>query len=138
MLDPQNQTTGYCLGRLFAALEKLQEEAANPNRDPTFKLNATIRDRYFGAAGSSPLMVFTTLMRLHHHHLAKLAKSSAKTAVYLDKLITEIMQKIVRFPTHMALEEQGFFSIGYYHQRQDFFSKSSPSVPATPATASAE
>jgi CRISPR-associated protein Csd1 len=131
MLDPANQTTGYCLGRLFATLERLQEESANPNRDPNSKLNATIRDRYFGAAGSSPLMVFTTLMRLHHHHLSKLQKFSTKsygTYVFLDKLITEIMQKIGQFPAHMALEEQGFFCIGYYHQRQEFFPKSTPSA----------
>ena len=128
MLDTENQSTGYCLGRLFAVLERLQEEAANPERVPGVKLNATIRDRYFGAAASSPLMVFITLMRLHQHHLSKLEKSGDKargTAVFLERLIGEIMQKIGQFPPQMALAEQGAFFIGYYHQRQDFFTSKS-------------
>ncbi len=129
MLDPENQTTGYRLGRLFAVLERLQEEAANPNREPGFKLNATIRDRYFGAAASSPLMVFTTLMKLHTHHISKLQKSGQKawgTANFLEKLVREIMQALKTFPTQMPLNEQGLFFIGYYHQRQEFFVKSTP------------
>ncbi len=128
MLDPDNQNTGYRLGRLFAVLERLQEEAANPDRIPGNKLNATIRDRYFGAAASSPLMVFNTLMRLHQHHLSKLEKSGDKargSALYLDKLIREIMQHIGHFPPQMALDQQGAFFIGYYHQRQDFFTSKS-------------
>jgi CRISPR-associated protein Csd1 len=30
------------------------------------------------------------------------------------------------YPTHLNLEEQGLFAIGYYHQRQDFFKKKPP------------
>jgi CRISPR-associated protein Csd1 len=40
-LDPSNMNVGYRLGRLFAVLEKAQEEA-NPG------INATIRDRFMG------------------------------------------------------------------------------------------
>ena len=28
-----------------------------------------------------------------------------------------------RFPSHLSLDDQGQFAIGYYHQRQDFFTK---------------
>ncbi|HES75642.1 MAG TPA: type I-C CRISPR-associated protein Cas8c/Csd1, partial [bacterium] len=56
MLDPSNLSPAYRLGRLFAVLEKIQEEAS-PG------LNATIRDRYYGAASSTPVTVFTTLLR---------------------------------------------------------------------------
>ncbi|PKL98776.1 MAG: type I-C CRISPR-associated protein Cas8c/Csd1, partial [Gammaproteobacteria bacterium HGW-Gammaproteobacteria-7] len=62
MLDPANINAAYLLGRLFAVLEKIQEEAS-PG------LNATIRDRYYGAASSTPVSVFTTLLRLKNHHL---------------------------------------------------------------------
>lgn len=48
MLDIGNPSPAYRLGRLFAALEKIQEEAS-PG------LNATIRDRYYGAASSTPV-----------------------------------------------------------------------------------
>jgi len=112
-LDKQNTHTGYRLGRLFAVLEKIQEEAS-PG------LNATIRDRYYGAASGSPVSVFFTLMKLSKHHLPKL---STGRAVYFERLIGEIMSEIEDFPAHLPIAGQGRFAIGYYHQRQDFFQK---------------
>lgn len=114
MLDLDNMNAGYRLGRLFATLEKIQEEAS-PG------LNATIRERYYGAASSTPVAVFTTLMRLKNHHLAKLANRGRATN--FEKLIAEIVGGLDDFPTHMALPDQGRFALGYYHQRQDFFTK---------------
>lgn len=116
MLDLENKSTAYRLGRLFATLEKIQEEA-QPG------INAGIRDRFYGAASSTPLSVFTTLLRLHHHHLAKLGKTGFGRRVYFETLIGEIMGAISDFPAHLPLAEQGRFSIGYYHQRQHFFTK---------------
>ena len=126
MLDIDNPSTAYRLGRLFATLEKIQEEANRPK-----KLNATIRDRYYGAASSTPVAVFTTLMRLKNHHLAKM--QSKGLAVNFEKLLAEIMGGISDFPAHMNLPDQGRFAIGYYHQRQDFFTKRQ-SVKAESAT----
>jgi len=114
MLDLKNPSAAYRLGRLFAVLEKAQEEAS-PG------LNATIRERYYGAASSTPVSVFTTLLRLKNHHLAKL--SNRGRAVNLERLIGEIMGGLTDFPKHLNLPEQGRFALGYYHQRQDFFSK---------------
>ncbi|MBI5135702.1 MAG: type I-C CRISPR-associated protein Cas8c/Csd1 [Nitrospirae bacterium] len=114
MLDPSNPSPAYRLGRLFAALEKIQEEAS-PG------LNATIRDRYYGAASSTPVAVFTTLLRLKNHHVAKLNKGRA---VQMEKVIGKIMDGLTDFPRHLTLPEQGRFALGYYHQRQDFFTKS--------------
>jgi len=111
MLDLDNLNPGYRLGRLFATLEKIQE-AASPG------LNATIRERYFGAASSTPVAVFTTLLRLKNHHLAKLPKG---LAIHFENLLAEIVGGLDDFPTHMALPDQGRFALGYYHQRQDFF-----------------
>lgn len=114
MLDIESPSTAYRLGRLFATLEKIQEEAS-PG------LNATIRERYYGAASSTPVAVFTTLMRLKNHHLAKM--QSKGKAFYFEKLLAEIMSGVSDFPVHMNLPDQGRFAIGYYHQRQDFFTK---------------
>jgi len=114
MLDPTNTHPAYLLGRLFATLEKIQEEAS-PG------LNATIRDRYYGAASSTPVAVFTTLLRLHNHHLGKLSKGRA---VQLERLAGEIMGGLDDFPRILTLPEQGRFALGYYHQRQAFFTKS--------------
>lgn len=114
MLDPSNANPAYRLGRLFATLEKIQEEAS-PG------LNATIRDRYFGAASSTPVSVFTTLLRLKNHHLGKL---SPGRATQMEKLIGEILGEIADFPKLLPLPDQGRFALGYYHQRQAFFTKS--------------
>lgn len=114
MLDPTNTHPAYLLGRLFATLEKIQEEAS-PG------LNATIRDRYYGAASSTPVAVFTTLLRLHNHHLGKLSKGRA---VQMERLVGEIMGGLDDFPRILTLPEQGRFALGYYHQRQALFTKS--------------
>lgn len=113
-LDENNTNTAYRLGRLFAVLERIQERAS-PN------LNATIRDRYYGAASSTPVTVFSTLLKLKNHHLAKLDKGEA---IKYEKLLGQIMDGITDFPAHLDLQSQGRFAIGYYHQRQAFFTKS--------------
>lgn len=113
-LDTGNINIGYRLGRLFATLEKIQEEAS-PG------INATIRDRFYGAASGTPVAAFPHLMKLKNHHLAKLENRGR--AVNLEKIITEIMGDIADFPTHLSLQDQGRFAVGYYHQRQDFFTK---------------
>lgn len=111
-LDESNFNVGYRLGRLFAVLEKIQEEA-NPG------INATIRDRFYGAASSTPVTVFSTLLKLKNHHLSKL--DNRGRAVNLEKRIGEIMDGISDFPAQLLLADQGRFAIGYYHQRQNLF-----------------
>jgi len=114
-LDLTNINVAYRIGRLFAALEKIQEEA-NPG------INATIRDRFYGSASSSPITVFPRLLSLKNSHLKKLNDGKK---IYFEKLIGEIINKIKSFPTNLSLNEQANFAIGYYHQRQDFFTKKS-------------
>lgn len=109
-LDVTNDNIGYCLGRLFAVLERLQE-SANPG------INATIADRYFASASTRPLVAFTPLMRLRTHHLAKL--EAIGLVVYYKKTIGEIVAKFpsTGFPNQLSMEDQGRFVVGYYHQR---------------------
>lgn len=117
MLDPTNTNPAYRLGRLFATLEKIQEDAS-PG------LNATIRDRYYGAASSTPAVVFPTLLRLNKHHLGKL---TAGLAINRERLIGEIMDGFdaATFPPRiLPLPDQARFALGYYQQRQAFFTKS--------------
>lgn len=115
-LDMDNTAPAYRLGRLFAALERIQEQA-QPG------INATIRDRYYGAASTTPVAVFTTLLRLKNAHLKKLSDGLGRN---FEKLIGEILAPIDPahgFPRLLTLPEQGQFALGYYHQRQAFFPK---------------
>ena len=116
MLDLTNTNPAYRLGRLFAALERMQEASAGGPG----KLNSTIRDRYYGAASSTPVAVFTTLLRLKNAHLKKLTVGQA---AWFEKLLGEILDAVTDFPKHLPLPDQGRFALGYYHQRQNFFSK---------------
>lgn len=123
-LDKSNVDPGYRLGRLFSALERIQG-VAQPG------INATIRDRYYGAASSSPSSVFPVLLRLKNHHLSKLEGGSS---TWFEKLLGEIVSGIESFPSHLSLQEQGLFAIGYYHQQQDFFTSKTKSVGEDAAT----
>ncbi|GAA0720620.1 type I-C CRISPR-associated protein Cas8c/Csd1 [Dokdonella soli] len=126
-LDRNNTVPAYRLGRLFAALERIQG-VAQPG------INATIRERYYGAASSAPASVFPILLKLKNHHLAKIDKPGL--VVWFEKLLGEIFGGLSAIPPRLSLTEQGVFAIGYYHQQQDFFaSKSQPdATAATDAT----
>ncbi|MBY5268291.1 type I-C CRISPR-associated protein Cas8c/Csd1 [Spiribacter salinus] len=117
-LDKENTNPGYRLGRLFAALERAQRAALGDN------LNATIRDRYYGAASATPASIFPVLLRNAQHHLGRLRKDKPGLAVNLEKEIGEIMDGLgSSFPKSLRLESQGQFAIGYYHQFQSHFRK---------------
>jgi len=113
-LDETNPNIGYRLGRLFAVLEKTQEEAS-PG------LNATIRDRFYGAASSVPVTVFPHLLKLKNHHMAKLENQGR--VINLERTIGQIVESLTDFPAHLEMANQGRFAIGYYHQRQALFTK---------------
>lgn len=118
-LDAANINPGYRIGRLFAVLEKIQEEAS-PG------INATIRDRYYSSASGTPSSVFPILMRMKNHHLGKLEKGRE---IYFEKLLGEVVSELTSggFSAQLSLSDQGRFAIGYYHQRQAFFTKSDKS-----------
>jgi CRISPR-associated protein Csd1 len=115
-LNEESTSVAYRLGRLFAVLEKAQEEAV-PGA------NATIKDRFYGSASATPRVVFPQLLRLSQHHLAKL-DGGAK--IYKEQLMQGILDGIdgaKGIPPHLSLEDQGMFALGYYHQRKVFFTK---------------
>ena len=114
MLDKDNTNQGYLCGRLFAVLDKIQEEANNQH---------SIRERYMNSASSTPAAVFSTILNLSNHHVENLKSEGRK--IYFEKLKQEIISKIEAdgFKAQLDLQDQGRFFIGYYHQRQDFFLK---------------
>lgn len=117
-LDNTNIDPGYLLGRLFASLESAQRAALGGN------VNATIRDRYFGAASATPASVFPMLMRNVQNHLGKIKKAKPGLAINLEKQLDEIINKLEpQLPKSLRMESQGRFAIGYYHQRAEIFKK---------------
>lgn len=104
-LNPDRKDTPYLLGRLFSLLEKVQKDALGKN------INATIRDRYFGAASATPAVTFPQLLRLAQHHIKK-----AEYGHLTDREIQAVLNDIEDFPPRLSLQEQGVFTIGYYHQ----------------------
>lgn len=115
-LNEETNDTAYVLGRLFAVLEAVQEEA-NPG------VNATIRDRYFNSACATPGAVFPILMKLKNSHIRKIERQKIGKKVYFEKLLTQLMGKVEDFPKRLTLEEQGHFILGYYHQVQKRYEK---------------
>ena len=113
-LDKDNQEQAYLCGRLFAVLEKLQQDASKNS------LNRTIKDAYFASASARPSLVFPKLIRLAQNHLNKVAHP-----VFYNKLIGEIINGLQgEFPEIFSLKDQGRFIIGYYQQYESFFVKS--------------
>lgn len=113
MLDKENKNQGYLCGRLFAVLDKIQGDANGLH---------SIKERYMNAASATPATVFATIINLSSHHSEKLNEGRK---VYFEKLKQEIVDKISAegFPSHLDLQDQGRFFVGFYHQQQDFYMK---------------
>ena len=108
-LNETSTNPAYTLGRLFSVYEAVQK-SANPS------INATIRDRYFNSAMSSPGTIFPTLDKLAKAHLRKLDKDSRTT---YEKQIGQLKEVFGEtYPTRLTLPQQGSFDLGYYHQTQ--------------------
>ena len=115
-LNRESPDPAYNLGRLFAALETAQRSALG-------KVNATIRDRYMGAASATPAGVFPLLIRGAQSHLGKLRKEGK--GGWLEREIEDINDCFEKdhYPRSLKLEQQGRFFLGYYHQRKAQFTK---------------
>jgi len=116
-LEENCNDTSYILGRLFSVLESIQKDA-----NPT--ISSTIRDRYFNSACMTPASVFPILLRLKNSHIKKLERErGARTRIYYENLVGNLMDNLNGFPHRLTLEEQGKFMFGYYHQTQKKYEK---------------
>lgn len=114
-LNKGNTNIGYLLGRLFAVMERAQQGALG-------EINATIRDRYIGAASSTPARVFQPLLRNCQNHLSKLRKERQWLANRLERELDEIVGNLLGddgLPKTLGMDDQGAFFIGYYQERYD-------------------
>ena len=136
-MDPINKSQGYVLGRLLAVLERLQQEAIGD-------VNASVIDRYFSGASASPKSVYVRLLKNARHHVSKLKGEGEKygLALRLDNIIDDVADrfdsKYNGFPSHLDLEQQGLFILGYHQMRKwlwlsrgdrDIWEKEHPTAP---------
>lgn len=116
-LEIEGSPLAYRLGCLFAVLEQAQRGALGD-------VNASIVDRYYGTASSVPYSVFPRLIAGCQNHLSKIRKDKPGFAVNIDKRLGEIVGALpATFPKQLTIEQQGQFAVGYYHQKQAFFTK---------------
>ena len=109
-LDLTNNNPAYISGRLMGVLEGLQRAALGD-------VGANVTSRFFGTASSAPASVFGNLFRSAQHHLDKLRKEKPGTYRAFHRRLEEVMSALPAFPRVLTLEEQGLFSLGYFHQR---------------------
>lgn len=102
--------TAYHLGRLLAILEKIQKDA-QPG------INATIVDRFYGSASTTPAWVFGRLISGAQNNLGKLRKSRPAIHTISEKRLQEVLAHIQDFPPVLKVEDQALFGLGYYHEK---------------------
>lgn len=111
-LDVNETNPAYRLGRLFAVLESIQRKALGDG------INATIRDRYWGAASATPASIIPMLIRNSANHLGKVRKENPRLSGFFDWQIGDIEQGLgTSWPKSLNMNDQGRFAIGYYHQK---------------------
>jgi CRISPR-associated protein Csd1 len=127
-LKPDYPSKGYQLGRLFAVYERIQADALGG------KVNATIKDKFYGAASAQPRKVFALLEKTSANHLSKLGKLKPGLKVTREILVGEIMAAMDPaadpFPSALSAEDQALFGLGYHHQRSEFFKSTKDVTPS--------
>ncbi len=114
-LNPQlegQEKAAYHCGRLLAELEAVQRSALG-------NINASLVDRYYGAASSTPAKAFSPLLRGVQSHLGKLRKNAPGINKLREEQLEEIMSHFNegKLPNTLTVGSQAIFALGYYHQR---------------------
>ena len=115
----------YNCGRLLSVLNETQKKAHE------YQLKgATVVEKFFGTASTSPSYVFPYLLKLNRHHLQKIRKSLKYGGGerFLEEAICDILARLGQseamrllkapptFPRTLDLQGQGRFSLGFYQQ----------------------
>ena len=122
-LNTENKDPAYLLGRLFATMEKVQDESSGG-------VNAGVGDKFYSSASATPRIVFPTVLDMYRKWIKKLESEKKGRAVFFEKLVQDIIDGIDPdngFPANLSLEDRGTFAIGYYQQMRSFFVKSEES-----------
>ena len=123
--DPEDPCPPRRLGRLFALIERAQLAALGD------EINATVKDKFLGAAAATPGRVFPMLIeKAETHHLKRLRNGHSdarwiKDPNHARSVAAGIGRDIGRLwgetgtgaPAQHSAEEQGLFFVGYYQER---------------------
>ncbi len=108
-LNEGNPSVAYQCGRLLSILADLQEKALDG-------VKASVIDRFYASASSTPALILGRLTRTSQYHLAKLDPGLAR--IY-DAKIAKVWSKIGNsVPKTFNLEDQSLFALGYYQQKE--------------------
>ncbi len=112
--DSTNADPAYNCGRLLYQLERIQYLALER------EANATVVDRYYGGASTTPRTIFPPLLRMAKQaHLPAVRRGKYSRAYFgLQDRLGEIMTHIgAEFPQTFNMRQQGSFALGYYSER---------------------
>jgi CRISPR-associated protein Csd1 len=116
-LDREYRTNPHLCGVLLAILEEAQLRASR------WRVQATLVDRYYGGASTSPQSTLSVLInQATKAHMPKIRKIGAGYRD-LEELLENVMDSILElggFPPTLTLRQQGDFALGFYHQRASF------------------
>lgn len=111
-LDTNQTDAAYRCGRLLALLEHIQYQARG-------KSNATLVDRFYGGASTTPRTVFPALLRVANQgHLPQVRRDRGYYAFQaLRDELSEITAPLGQeFPNFFTVRQQGQFALGLYFQ----------------------
>lgn len=109
-LVPEHPSWSYHCGRLLAVLEAVERAALGP-------VSSTIANRYFATASSVPGSIFPSLIRRSAFHLTKLRRTRPARYEALRRRMEEVREQLPDLQSVLSLKDQGFFALGFYHQR---------------------
>ncbi len=124
-LTADTDDPAYNCGRLLSVFNETQKKAHEYGLK-----GATVSEKYFGTASTSPAYVFPYLVKLNRHHLQKISKSPkyAGGERFLEQAIFTILSRLGQteemkrnkippaFPRTLDLQGQGRFALGFYQQ----------------------
>ncbi len=124
-LTADTDDPAYNCGRLLCVFNETQKKAHEYGLK-----GATVSEKYFGTASTSPAYVFPYLVKLNRHHLQKIGKSAkyAGGERFLEQAIFSILSRLGQteemkrnrippaFPRNLDLQAQGRFALGFYQQ----------------------
>ena len=109
-LERDDRRPAYLCGRLLHMLENAQRTAIR-------NVRATIVDTYYGTASAAPASVFPRLLTRTQVYVSRVRRENMAACRAIQSQISDTLRDLPEFPETLTLEEQGFFALGYYHER---------------------